>query len=148
MLITISELRPPAPAILCGRSSHLNDCCNILAQSNHNVKQFWKFHNLQFCREPCLPPWGKVAPQGRMRGACPPRPVCGQQWQGCPSSVTFGDSFPLGGKPFALTVSAARLCRRLSKWHRRQAGSARGSAGRRSVPGPRPASRGKSSRFS
>ena len=27
---------------------------------------------------PCLPPWGKVAPQGRMRGRLPPPPIPGQ----------------------------------------------------------------------
>ena len=41
VLITISELRLPAPTILCGRSSHLNDCWNIIADFWGDVKYFF-----------------------------------------------------------------------------------------------------------
>ena len=49
----------------------------------------------------CLPPWGKVAPQGRMRGGCA---VVARSWAitaGLPSSVRFADSFPLRGSLFS-----------------------------------------------
>ena len=42
VLITISELRLPAPAILCGRSSHLNDCWNIITKFRIFVKYFFR----------------------------------------------------------------------------------------------------------
>ena len=55
---------------------------------------------------PCLPPWGKVAPQGRMRGRFPPPPFPGQTAGGgvpdaprrlaLPPTTTL--AFPLGGR--------------------------------------------------
>mgnify|MGYP005889615999 CR=1 FL=1 len=48
----------------------------------------------------CLPLWGKVAEALTEAGwgvSLPLHPVSGWPGKGCPSSVTFGDSFPLWG---------------------------------------------------
>ena len=55
---------------------------------------------------PCLPPWGKVAPQGRMRGRLPLPPIPGQAvGRGVPDAPrnlapppTTALAFPLGGR--------------------------------------------------
>ena len=54
----------------------------VTARSRANRRGRRPRHPAEACaaanNSPCLPPWGKVAPQGRMRGRLPPPPVPGQ----------------------------------------------------------------------
>ena len=57
---------------------------------------------------PCLPPWGKVAPQGRMRGRLPPPPFPGQTvGGGVPAAPRRLAPTSLPGLPPAETPAAA-----------------------------------------
>ena len=58
---------------------------------------FRKFYAAAWCA-PCLPPWGKVAPQGRMRGGWPGVAHKREIARTPPSSVRFADSFSLRAK--------------------------------------------------